>query len=50
MFYNAMMGQKLEYIHKNPVVAGLVKFPEHYYYSSANYYLERKGPLEVWII
>ena len=30
--------QKLEYIHKNPVKAGLCKFPEDYKYSSARFY------------
>jgi REP element-mobilizing transposase RayT len=30
--------QKLEYIHWNPVKAGLCNLPEEYYYSSAKYY------------
>jgi REP element-mobilizing transposase RayT len=30
--------QKLEYIHWNPVKAGLCSLPEEYYYSSARYY------------
>jgi REP element-mobilizing transposase RayT len=30
--------QKLEYIHQNPVKAGLCKFPEDYKYSSASFY------------
>ena len=30
--------QKLEYIHYNPVKAGLCNFPEEYYYSSALFY------------
>ena len=30
--------QKLDYIHWNPVQAGICKFPEEYYYSSAKYY------------
>jgi REP element-mobilizing transposase RayT len=30
--------QKLEYIHYNPVKAGLCHFPEEYYYSSALFY------------
>lgn len=30
--------QKENYIHYNPVEAGLCKFPEDYYYSSARYY------------
>lgn len=30
--------QKLEYIHYNPVKAGLCQVPEDYYYSSAKFY------------
>jgi hypothetical protein len=30
--------QKLEYIHYNPVKAGLCKVPEDYYFSSAKFY------------
>jgi REP element-mobilizing transposase RayT len=30
--------QKLDYIHKNPVEAGLCRYPEDYYYSSAAFY------------
>ena len=30
--------QKLEYIHYNPVKAGLCTNPEDYYYSSARFY------------
>ncbi len=30
--------QKLNYIHENPVKAGLCKFAEDYYYSSAKFY------------
>jgi len=33
-----MFIQKLEYIHCNPVTAGLSKLPEEYYYSSAKFY------------
>ncbi|MEO6831086.1 MAG: transposase [Chitinophagaceae bacterium] len=32
---NAMLLQKLNYIHNNPVTAGIVYQPEHYVYSSA---------------
>lgn len=34
----SMFKQKLEYIHYNPVRAGLCNVPEEYYYSSANFY------------
>lgn len=30
--------QKLEYLHYNPVKAGLCQNPEDYYYSSARFY------------
>jgi hypothetical protein len=30
--------KKLEYIHWNPVKAGLCRLPEEYYYSSAGFY------------
>jgi putative transposase len=32
---NALIENTLMYIHKNPVVAGIVASPEHYLYSSA---------------
>lgn len=34
----AVLIQKLNYIHLNPVRAGLCRQPENYYYSSARYY------------
>ena len=42
--------QKLNYIHLNPVRAGLVVKPEDYLYSSAGFYEWEKGILEVEII
>jgi len=33
-----MLKQKLEYIHFNPVMAGLFSLPEEYKYSSARFY------------
>lgn len=36
--------QKLNYLHNNPVVAGLCRFPEEYKYSSASFY--EKGTSE----
>ncbi|NQU04774.1 MAG: transposase [Calditrichaeota bacterium] len=40
---------KMNYIHNNPVKAGLVRKPEDWYWSSAaDYYMEREGPLPVW--
>lgn len=43
--------QKLEYIHNNPVRAGLVAMPQYYIYSSASNYLENgMGVMEVDIL
>ena len=36
----SMFVQKLEYIHYNPVRAGLCALPEEYYYSSARFYVD----------
>lgn len=38
---------KLNYIHLNPVRAGLVAEPEQYLYSSASNYLHNKGLIEI---
>lgn len=38
LFTPAVFYQKIDYIHNNPVRAGLCKFPEDYKYSSASYY------------
>jgi len=44
-----LLPQKLEYIHNNPVVAGIVEKAEEYIYSSArNYYFEKQcGLIEI---
>jgi len=38
LYPNDVLMQKLEYVHWNPVKAGLCNFPEEYYYSSAKFY------------
>jgi putative transposase len=38
LYTKEVFEQKLNYIHFNPVKAGLCSFPEEYYYSSANFY------------
>jgi putative transposase len=38
LFSKLVFEQKLEYIHENPVKAGLCNFAENYYYSSAKFY------------
>jgi putative transposase len=42
---DAMMEQKLEYLHNNPVKRGLVASPEHWRYSSANEWLPGAQPV-----
>jgi REP element-mobilizing transposase RayT len=44
---NAMIDQRLEYIHNNPVESEIVDEPESYLYSSARDYAGIKGILEV---
>lgn len=42
LFNSYMMDQKVEYIHQNPVVAGIVTEAEYYTYSSANIFSRLK--------
>jgi REP-associated tyrosine transposase len=46
---NHMIDQILNYLHNNPVAAGIVEFAEQYIYSSASDYCDEKGliPLEL---
>lgn len=43
----AMLRQKLDYIHDNPVRRGYVDQPEHWRYSSARNYAREPGLIEV---
>jgi REP element-mobilizing transposase RayT len=43
----AVMREKLEYIHQNPVKRGYVDLPEHWRYSSARNYLGKAGLIEI---
>jgi putative transposase len=48
---NEKVEQRLNYIHNNPVDAGIVRYPEHYLYSSAgNYARLPENLLEVILI
>lgn len=52
LYSPAFSVQKLEYIHNNPVVAGLVDRPQDYLYSSARDYsgMKKAGLLEIeWL-
>lgn len=42
LWSNDVIWQKIDYIHNNPVRAGLCKYPEEYKYSSAQFYLRNK--------
>ena len=42
-----MMKVKLNYIHENPVRAGIVEEPAHFLYSSAADYADKKGIMEI---
>ena len=43
----AVIEEKLEYIHQNPVKAGWVAEPQHYLYSSAKDYAGENGLLKI---
>ena len=47
LFSNSFKDQKLDYIHMNPVRAGLVEEPWHYLYSSARAYCDMDCLLEI---
>jgi REP element-mobilizing transposase RayT len=42
--------EKIRYINNNPVEAGMVNYPNEYYYSSAVDYWGGKGPVKVSVI
>jgi REP element-mobilizing transposase RayT len=48
--YPEILKQKLDYIHNNPVVAGIVANPEDYIYSSAANYYDGKGIIDVTVL
>lgn len=50
LWNDAMMREKLEYIHANPVKRGYVDKPEHWRYSSARNYTGEAGliPVDRW--
>lgn len=45
-----VIDQKVEYIHQNPVVSGVVDEPAHYLYSSATNYSGQPGLLPVILL
>lgn len=44
------IAEKLEYLHQNPVRAGIVVYPEDYIYSSARNYAELESVLEIELL
>ena len=47
VYSNKFMWSKLDYIHLNPVRAGIVEKASHYFYSSANNYVSDSGLLKI---
>ena len=50
LWSNSVIDQKIEYLHQNPVVEGLVFKAEDYVYSSAIDYAGETGLLEVIVV
>jgi len=50
LYSNAVIDQKLEYIHQNPVKADIVDFAANYRYSSARNYVDKIGLIEVELL
>jgi REP element-mobilizing transposase RayT len=50
LWSNKVIDEKIDYVHKNPVEAGLVFRPEDYIYSSAVDYAGEKGLLDDVIV
>ena len=44
------MMNKIDYIHNNPVEAGIVEEPLHYLYSSARDYARVKGLVDIEVV
>ncbi|MCZ2986434.1 hypothetical protein NYY78_19125, partial [Acinetobacter baumannii] len=47
VYSEAVMRQKLDYIHHNPVKRGYVDLAEHWRYSSARNYLGMEGLIDI---
>jgi len=50
LWSNAVIDEKLNYLHQNPVKSGWVSCAEDYVYSSAGDYAGRKGMVEIWLL
>ena len=47
MMDRSVLEEKLDYMHDNPVKAGLCSLPEDYKYSSAGFYLNNIDELNI---
>ena len=50
IYSHKFMWSKLDYIHLNPVRAGIVEKASHYKYSSASNYVSNEGVLEIELV
>jgi REP element-mobilizing transposase RayT len=50
IYSNHFMDEKINYIHENPVRAGIVEKPEDYLYSSARNYAGLEGVLDIIVV
>jgi REP element-mobilizing transposase RayT len=50
LYSNEFIRQRIEYIHNNPVKAGIVQYPEDYLYSSARNYASLEAPIDIPIL
>jgi hypothetical protein len=50
LYTNSVIDQKIEYIHMNPVRAGIVQNPEEYIYLSARNYADLESSFDIEII
>ena len=50
LYSPSILHQKLDYIHYNPVAAGIVEKPEDYLYSSARDYCGLLGLIEIILV
>jgi REP element-mobilizing transposase RayT len=50
LFSNEFIKEKIEYIHNNPVRAGIVQYPEDYLYSSARNYASLEAPIDIPVL
>ncbi|MBP7558757.1 MAG: hypothetical protein KA821_20975 [Chitinophagaceae bacterium] len=51
LYNSSFIFQRMNYIHNNPVEAGIVEKPEHYMYSSAkDYYFTKNVVYWIWFL